>query len=412
MTKSFKLLTGATLALVGCGGGDEGIPVAELHATLEVVTGAPSMPGEAPQATALTAADAVSSLGAMGTMLVVGTPAGAFEIAGEALVPMEIWGDEPERPVDTGAVQAIARRTDNLLVAADNGFFHTDGSRLLWSPASAELDELAVVGMAVTGSDESEIVWIAASDGLYQLAGGNLARWTLDGESGSPTAVLDAGDRLLVAFGDALYEIDTAAAIAWRVPLELGAVHAMALGPGGIAWLATDAGLVARNGAAYTLHTLSADESGVAVADVALDPKEGLYAATAIGVVVVRADGALDGMVPLEPPAESRRLTTDDAGNVWLGEGTAVTGWTLGTPISFETDVSPVFEQYCMPCHTAPGANEAPPVDFLDHEVAVSYRPQVTQRLATGLMPPASATPLPAESYELILRWYASGANP
>ena len=51
-------------------------------------------------------------------------------------------------------------------------------------------------------------------------------------------------------------------------------------------------------------------------------------------------------------------------------------------------------------------------LDFLDYEVAVGYRAQVTERIATGQMPPASVTPLPAESYELILRWYASGANP
>jgi uncharacterized membrane protein len=128
--------------------------------------------------------------------------------------------------------------------------------------------------------------------------------------------------------------------------------------------------------------------------------------------VRARAASTPELVVPLEPPTAPRVLTSDDAGGVWLGEGTAISGWTLGTPMSFETDVKPVLESYCSVCHAPPGANDAPPIDFLDYDVAVAKSAQVAQRIGTGQMPPASATPLPADSHQIILRWIASGASP
>jgi hypothetical protein len=299
----------------------------------------------------------------------------------------------------------LARREGDVLVAADRGLFVAGAARLSWSQASPALG--ATLDVDVKGSGKSETIWLASASGLYRIASDKLERWILPGEAGAPTAVGQASDRVLAAFGARLYEIDTASRMAFAVTHDFGAIRAITLGPGGAAYLASERALVVREAGGNYLHHEIAG-----VSDVSADPRAGVYFTCQRGIGVARAPRQIEGLAPLPAPAGARLIASDDAGKVWVGEGAKLSGFALGKPISFAKDVKPIFEQRCATCHAAPAKNNATPVDFLDYAVAVAKRDQVIARISAGQMPPASAEPLSTEQSQLILRWYASGAKP
>jgi hypothetical protein len=373
------------------------------------------MPGPLPDAVSADSSADLVALGAKGSMLLAGTADGAFFLdeAHPTLSPLAIWGDEPDLPAETGAIRAIGRRTDNLLVAADTGLFHTSGEKLLLSPASAGLAALDIVGLEVEGAGDAEQIWIAAKDGVHQISGGALSKLAIEGEDGAPGAVLPALGRVFAAFDDRLYEVDPAAKTAELLPYHFGAIHALARGAKDSLYVGCDQGLFERDpDGSYTQYTLSDDAGAPApVQGLLFDPKKGVFAITGAGIVVLQPGEAPAGVAGLSPGTPSSLATIDDRGLVWVGGKKSLTGLPIGGVVGFAEDVSPVLATYCNTCH-ATGASYAPVIDFTDYETAVARAGTMIQRIAAGQMPPQSAKAIPAEDVELLLRWNASGRTP
>jgi hypothetical protein len=82
----------------------------------------------------------------------------------------------------------------------------------------------------------------------------------------------------------------------------------------------------------------------------------------------------------------------------------------LGSTLTFDADVVPVFKTYCGSCHIE-GAQNSPIIKFGEYETVVDMSAKINSRISAGQMPPASAAPMPAEAFEILLRWEASGRN-
>lgn len=406
---------GAFLVMVvgAAGCGESGGPSPDDPVT--VVPGAPSPLGEAPAETSVGTVGYVTSVGASGGLVGVGTSVRAFSLSGGELVPMDVYGDAPSVPAGTGAVRAVARRTDGLFVAADSGLFYTEGQKLLLSPADMGLADLDIRGLRVTGSGPFESLAIVAADGIYEVAGGKAVKLSIDGEPGAPGAVAIDGKRLFAAYGPRLYEVDEDRSKAVLSAVDAGEIHALALGAGDALFAATDEGVVVRDAeGAYSRYTLSDGDTPAAAWDVALDPQQGMYAVTSAGVVLFAegADPAVVAEVTAGDPPTLRVAAVDGTGTLWVGEGDRLRGLALGQPVGFAEDVAPVLADYCASCHES-GAEGAPVIDFSSYEATVAKAQVMIEKMSAGLMPPADAPKkIPPDKYELVLRWYSSGQNP
>ncbi len=404
----------AALLAVGCG---EQAPIVADQTTppLTQVSGAPQQPSDPPATIAVQALGYVVALDGLAADTIVGTTAGVSVITDGVITPLEIWDDEGVAAPSTGRIKASVRRLDNVLIAAENGLFHTVGNKLVPSPANAALAGVDIRQMATTGADAQEVLWLGAVDGLYRLTAGALDRWTIRGERHVPTAMWASEGLLFVAYGSTFYRLDTDAVTVTQEVLDFGDIRALEVGPGDSLLLATDRGVFERaSNGAYRQFTLSDTDVPAAADDLVFDPKEGTYAVTSAGVVRLSSegDGVPVGVAALDKTNAVRVAGGDDFGVLWIADGENLNGVQLGTPLSFATDVTPVFEAFCMSCHAAPGSNGAPAVDFLDYDVAVARKVQVVQRVGTSQMPPASAPALHADSLQILLRWYASGVKP
>lgn len=398
--------------LAGCapdGGSSEEPP------PLTVVEEAPAPLGTPPETRTIDAYEGdLRALGAQGSSSVLGTTAGAFAVEEGGLLALDIYGDDPDLPTSTGEVRAMARRTETLVLAAETGLYLVKGNKLQRSPASAALAELAISELHVTGAGDTERFWIVAGGAVYLLAGGELGEISIEGHADEAIAISPsaAGTSVLVAYPDGVHEVDLEKGEARELPHDVGEVRAMARGGEKVVYFASDRGLFVRGeDGAYTQFTLSGSGEPVAVDTVLVDP-EGPIAVTGAAVVRLPADGAPAIVAELAEATERRRAAADDVGLVWVGGGGRVEGFLLGKPAGFEADVAPVLGEYCMNCHTDPGVNGAPPVDMNDYETTKEKASLIVQRIAAGQMPPPGAPPLPAEKYELVLRWYSSGQNP
>jgi len=162
----FTNFLGVVIAVMELGGCGNGV-VSDLP--LVVVDGAPTIPPYDPGGVSIDVGDEITALGAKGSRLLVGTKStvyGLGDVVG-TLEEVSVWSDDPSITAQTGAVHAIGRRSANVLVAADNGIFHTSGDKLLVSPASVELTALGITGLATENSPSGERMWFATSSGLY-----------------------------------------------------------------------------------------------------------------------------------------------------------------------------------------------------------------------------------------------------
>jgi len=400
----------AVMALGGCGNG----VVSDLP--LVVVDGAPTIPPYDPGGVSIDVGDEITALGAKGSRLLVGTKStvyGLGDVVG-TLEEVSVWSDDPSITAQTGAVHAIGRRSANVLVAADNGIFHTSGDKLLVSPASVELTALGITGLATENSPSGERMWFATSSGLYELAGNALSKWTVEDEAGAPTAVATSDRLVFVAYGDRLYELNVETEEAGLVPHSFGTIHSLAHGAENTMYVAADKGLFERGAdGGYTQYTLS-DGAEPAVAYAAIfDPKKGMFGLTSAGIVLAEPGKTPAGVMPLPGSLAGTTIpmaAADDIGNIWFGAGNKLEGLKLGSTLTFDADVVPVFRAYCGSCHLE-GANYSPVIKLDDYETVVAMSAKINSRISAGQMPPASATPMPAEAFEILLRWEASGRN-
>ena len=407
----------ALFAGTACGGDDPPpgptpVPVEEtLPPEVELVTGAPTMVEDGPEATSYSTLGYVVALDALGTTTVVGTTVEASTVGQDALETLEIVGDGP---ITTGRVQAVLRRNGNVLVAADNGLFHTLESKLVLSPASETLSALDIRSLHLASATTNEQIWIVAADGLYQLEDDELSKWTIDGTNPADiTALLVSGQEATIAFGGSVYMLDLGEMLATRIDYDFGTINALVVGPGGVLQIATSEGLYERVAENQYVHYTLADGDAVAeVDDLVLDPKQGTFAVTAAGVLLASGGATPTGAAELPEQTAPRVMAFDDIGNLWIGDDETVYGLKLGTPISFELDVRPILEQYCMGCHGTPPAENTPEVSFIDYDTAVEYATAIVLRVGTGQMPPLGSEAVPPEDFELIKRWHEGGDNP
>ena len=397
----------------GCGGeetdgGGKPTPPDE-KVEVSVVAGAVG-PGDAVADSAVAMEKTVAAIASLGGLTVVGGSDGAFAVAEDALTPLDNWSDEG--PVAAGEVQHLLRRAGNVLVVADNGWFHTSGTmeRLLWSPAGEAFAELDIAAMASIGAGDEEQIWLIGAQGVHQAVGGQLVQWIIEGEEDSaPSAILPTIDGVLVAFGGTVYQLDTATQQVSAIDYDFGHIYAMAPGLDGKTFFATDTGLLRRDDTlAFTHYTLAPEgETGAAVYALVLDPLEGVYALCDDALLIAGAD-APAGITAIED-GQSARVSVDDFGTVFVSSSSAVEGFALGTPLSFASDVQPLMVDHCMQCHAAPGSNGAPPVAFDEHTTAVEYIDLMVSRISDGSMPPPGFDPITADELEIILRWQTSG---
>lgn len=396
----------------GSGGAGAGPP------TLEVVYGAPSGPEKAPETKEYPAEGYASAVGANGPLVAIGTTTAVYEATPQGLTKLEIVGDEPDLPLETGAVQAIAPYEDGLLVAADNALFFTSGGVLQLSLGNDALHPLGISAMTSRvgdedGDGEPEVhLTLVGSDGAYELAGASITQWSVDGESGPPTAAFAQKDWLYLAFGDRVYEVEKASSTAYPLVFDIGKVSAIACDslscdPGSLLYFATDQGLVERGSDGnYTLYPLAATgEAAVAAEQFAFDGgRQRLYAMAGDWVLRVRAGEVPDAVATLKKGEFPRRMAFDKLGDMWVGNGTQVESFALGTPLSFAADVKPIMHEYCSQCH-ATGDNGAPPIDFETHDVMVAITDTVLMRISDGSMPPPGYQKVPKEKFQLLQDW-------
>jgi len=412
---------GATTSTSSSGsgsGGSSGPPV------LAIVYGAPAVPAKEPERTTQMIDGYAAAMASNGSVLTVGTTTSVYAVSPNQTVALPIVGDEPNLPLTTGEVTAMAAQGDGVLIAAANALFFTNGGALQLSLANDALYPLGITAMASRladddgdGTSESHLV-LRTADAAYELSGDMLTEWTVAGESGAPTALLGTKDWLYVAFGRRVYEVEKASKKAYPLIFDVGRVTEIACGtaacdPGSPIYLASDRGLVERSAAGeYTLYPLAAEGAPpVRVDTFALDAgKKRLYALAGAQVLRVLVGEPPVAEATVTAPELPRRLVVDKVGDAWLGEGQEMTKLALGTPLSFAVDVKPVLHAYCSECH-ATAINGAPKIEYDDYDVTIKLSDALIKRVTEGTMPPITyPKKLPKEIVQLLVEWSATKA--
>ncbi|TKD12819.1 hypothetical protein [Polyangium fumosum] len=401
------------------GGGSGGPP------ELAVVYGAPTTSNNEPESATFTIEGYSTAMGSQGALVTVGTTTGVYELAASGPTLLPIVGDAPDLPSETGAVRAMVGYESGVLVAAEAGVFFTPGGVLQRSLGAAELAPLGIQAMRARvadddgdGTAETHLA-IRTEQGAYELGGGALVAWTVEGEAGRPTAVLAQKERVYLAYGERVYEIDKASGKAYPLVFDVGFVQAMACGSlacedGSLVYFASDAGLVERSPSGeYSLYPLAAEGGSATGIDAfALDAsKQRLYALAGDWVLRVRAGEVPEIVATLGPAEAPRSLAVDKIGDVWTGEGKTTQKLALGTPLSFLTDVKPIMREYCADCH-ASGTRGAPKIDFENYDVVLGLVDRVIARVADerSMPPPNYEKKLPADKIGIVKEWAVTKA--
>ena len=391
---------------------------------LTKIEGAVAAPAKEPDRTTTPLNGYAAAMAANGSILTVGTTTSVYGVTPNAITLLSIVGDEPNLPLTTGAIQAMAALDDGVLVAADNALFFTTGGSLQLSLANDALHPLGITAMASRladddgdGTKETHLV-LRTATAAYEISGEVLTKWTVSGEAGAPTAVLGTKATVYLAFGDRVYEVDKESKKAYPLVFNIGHVSEIACGTvacdaGSPIYFASDRGLVERSAAGdYTVYTLAAAGAPPVPVDAfALDgAKTRLYALAGTQVLRVRVGESPVAEATVTAPMLPRRLVVDKVGDAWLGEGQSMIQLALGTPLSFAADVRPILHAYCSDCH-ADASNGAPKIDFDSYDAASQLATALVKRVVEGTMPPITyAKKLPKETVQLLVEWSATKA--
>lgn len=389
------------------------------------VTGAPAPASKEPDRVDLTVEGYARAMGSSPHGAVLGTSTAVYAVDVSEAIPLEVVGDEPELPAETGAVRAMARFEDGVLIAAANGLFVSRDGALQVSMASADLASLDITNLTSrTDEGGATTLGVVAGGRAYELApeagAATLLAWTIADEDGQATAAFAQPGRVVASFGRTTYEIDKETLKAKKLAFDLGDVRAIACDSdaceeGSLLYLASDAGLVERAAdGTYTLFTLADDGApSPGVQALALDGTTGrVYALSGDRVLRVRAGEIPDvvATAPIDAGADGRAMTVDAMGDVWVGAAKVVTHYAVAAPIRFATDVKPVLHAYCADCHKT-GANGAPRIDYEDYDVAVERIDSILMRVKGGSMPPlTSGKTLPKDKINLLEGWSTTKA--
>ncbi|AKT37433.1 c-type cytochrome [Chondromyces crocatus] len=415
-----RLAVWTLLAVAGCGGGEKdpntsGSVGPEFH----IVHGAPEFNDDEPASEEHPVDGYASAMASNGALLTAGTTKAVYEITTGGPSRLAIVGGGPGLPSETGPIRAMTPYKDGVLVAAERGWFFTAGGALQPSAPSAELAALTITGMTTRIADEDENdepeshLAIVATEGAYELGEEDTVRWTIEGETGAPTAMLAQRHRIVIAYGRRVYEVVKASGKAFPLQNDVGHVTAiacdsLACGDGSLLYFASDAGLVERapNGS-YTVYTLAPEgEPAVPVEAFALDTtRQRLYALAGSHVLRIRSGERPDAVAQAESPGQPRRMAVDKFGDVWTGARVTLRKLALGTPLSFATDVRPIMHEYCAGCH-GDKAQGAPPMALESYDAMVDLIDIVLERVTNGSMPPPGyEKKLPNEKIQILVDW-------
>ncbi len=412
-----------------CGTQAEFVTAPDAGASLDgltLVTGAPDAPSAEPASEAHILQGYATSATSVGSVVTIGTTTGIYAATGGTIELLPLVGDDPNLPPSTGTVRALAPFMGGSLAFADQGVFFATGAAIQLSKATATLAPLGITSATTRVVDANADAAAATvrlamtgEKGAYELDDQNLVTWTVDGESGAPTAVVAQDEGLVLAYGPRVYAIDRSTMKARFLSDELGHIRAMACetlacGPDSTLFFATDRGLAVRSAqGALTLHTLAAEGTApVPVDGFALDAtRQRLYAITEVAVLRIGASVSPVSVATSNTGGASRHAAVDESGNVWIGQGASATRLALGTPLGFATDVKPVLHTYCAPCH-AIGASGAPKQDLEDYDVFVGLLDVALTRITSHTMPPSTYDKkLSKETIQLIVDWSSSLAK-
>ncbi len=363
----------------------------------------------APSSAQLQGAATLAQVNAGGAAVLVASDSGLLSVNETNLTPVALVAYSGE-PATTGGILALTPRDGGVLLVATNGVYHSDGDRLVRSPASDTLANLAVYSLDDVIVDHVERSWFGGDGAVYQLQQDTLRRWDL-GATGPVNAVRESDGRVLAAIDSTLFELTLADDSVRQIDHPFGPIHQIARGRDGALLLATGGGAVVQDAAGgFIQHTLS-DGEAVAASAVDYDHLAGAVFATDIGIVRL-LDGQISGVAP-SVGGTAKGLSIDLFGDVWLSHDQQLTGLFVGHPLSFDSAVKPLISDHCTSCHENPTSG-APQVDFRDHQTAVNWSDRIVARVTDPLnpMPPASAPPLDQNQIDTFVRWYATGTAP
>lgn len=331
--------------------------------------------------------------------------------AGADFATMTVGTDTDARV--PGAVKAVSRRGNGVMLAATGGFFHDAPGRLLRAPVSDDfaMDSLRFVD--VVGS----ALWVTTSREAVRVldAHRETVRLTDPEEPGAVQAIAGRpdGSGLLVK-GASLYAIDLSAKSVKTLARGIATVTAIDH-RGAVTLFGTTEGLLeiaADN--TVTRYTLSNEtEPAKAIVDVEVVGELTLVTTT----TQVLQLGALNVVLAEVAQPWPDALTKDGNGDVWFLDGASLvrlsTQSVTTPPPSFAADVKPFMTAHCRSCH-ASGASYAPVLDLENYAVAKAWAAQSIRRITdtSAPMPPANREVLTPAQYDVVVRWAEGGLLP
>lgn len=312
-----------------------------------------------------------------------------------------------------GAVKALSRRGDGVVLAGTGGFFHDAPNGLLRAPMSEDFSMDTVRFVDVVGA----AIWVTTKTEAVRVLDGRRQAVSIDdpAETGELQVVVGTSESAaLVIKGGSLYAADLTALTVTTLARGLSTVTAIDhLGTDTL--IGTSAGLLQISASGtVTQRTLSTSlETAQGVVDVEVVGDTTLVT-TSKQVLQVNPVGAvvLADVTRAWPDA----LTKDTAGDVWFLDGAQVVrlATSLAPPApSFATDVKPFMTAHCRSCH-ATGANYAPQLDLETYATARTWAAATVTRLTStqSPMPPASTETLTPAQYDVVVRWVEGGLLP
>lgn len=371
--------------------------------TLAIVSGGISF-GDPPFQTDYAFPESITAMAVYDGDILVGTNTGVFIQGALGFEEFPVFATLGN-PMETGAVQAMTPRSEGILIAADNGLFHTFEWALLASPLSELLTGQTVRALSCSGSNDDETVWVDASDGLFRITNTSFDAVSFPDQTGVPSALGALEDSVLVAYGDTLYDLSPDDWTFTTAPEGLGVITTIVT-DGQTAYMASDQGLVVRHsGGGYTRYTLSDTDTAKGVLHVTLNNVGTATALTADGIVSLGPDGP-SALAPIT--TESNLLSVDGFGDVWVSNAESAARLSVGDTVTFAPTVSDIIATECNGCHAE--GSVGPKHDFTNYGVVLAMADTILERVATKQMP--QGYELEIADYETILSWFASGMNP
>lgn len=412
----------ACAALTACGedGGGDIIEESEVA----VREGAPSE-GTISAMSALEASAAVEALGTddRGRVLAVAGST-TYEVGANTLEARALYAG-PGEPTSTGRVHSVVPKMDGgAYLAAESGLFILDVLYVVHSPLMVGAGALRGVSHVASGPLAG--LWISGDAGLFRSRDPMLEKYPLT-VLGDSVGAIDAvavqknGNAALVLAGGklAVLEVEGDKIISDVPPLEAGSIAAIAAGENR-AYAAGEHGLLRYDRTAtpkWTRFTLAAAGATPSAAEkilsLSVDAASGrVYARTAAAVIVLEGDQLSRYSALSLGAADPGLLTHDEAGDVWVAQGSTLQRMTLGANaarVTFRENVLPWVSMYCSKCHQNQTSN------FEDYAVFREKAELALTRVRSGDMPrcdgglPCSEARLNAAEYSVLENWIRDG---